>query len=357
VQFYRRAMTQQGGWKGALLRPILCAAEATYSFIVNRRNRWYDRQGPIVRVPVPVIGVGNITVGGTGKTPLIIDLVQRLSVAGWQCAVIARGYGSRRGEPNDEQLLVQAAVPSVEYFVDRNRGRAAQLASRSGAEVILLDDAFQHRRLHRDLDIVLIDATCPFGYGRLLPRGLLREPLQGLRRAPVILVTRCDQVTHDELRKLLETLKALAPQAALLRSRHRVKSVETLRGVPIDQSLKGLRGVVICGIGNPFAFVATVQSLGVEIVDGAFVRDHHRYAEKDVENLFHRDRFVSHDIKFTTEKDAVKLRGLFQRDDPKLAVVKIAIDFLPGDDTMLQSVLDDLVRKSMATYGPTVPAS
>jgi tetraacyldisaccharide 4'-kinase len=134
----------------------------------------------VLSVPVPVISVGNITVGGTGKTPLVIELVRGMEKMGRNPAVVARGYGANEGQRSDEELLVRKHCPAVAYIADPDRHRGANMAlRRMGADAIVLDDAFQHRRMYRDFDIVLIDAMCPFGYGHVLPRGLLRERLPG----------------------------------------------------------------------------------------------------------------------------------------------------------------------------------
>ena len=177
--------------------PIRCSmrlAESVYGFGLNLRNGRYDRPGSQTLLPIPVISIGNITVGGTGKTPLVIDLVKRLEKMGFSPAVVSRGYKSVRGEPNDEELLIRQSCPSAICVSNPDRVVAANIAHRQfGADIIVLDDGFQHRRLARTIDVLLIDATCPFGYNHLLPRGLLREPLTELKRATLFVLTRCVQ--------------------------------------------------------------------------------------------------------------------------------------------------------------------
>jgi tetraacyldisaccharide 4'-kinase len=168
---------------------------------VRQRNRWFDRAGSHVqRVAAPVISVGNITVGGTGKTPFVAWLAQWFALRQMPVTIISRGYGSRRGTPNDEALELAARLPDVPHLQNPDRVAAAEQALHANAtQVLILDDAFQHRRLARDLDIVLLDALEPFGYEHLLPRGLLREPIESLSRAHVVALSRSDAV--DEPRR------------------------------------------------------------------------------------------------------------------------------------------------------------
>jgi tetraacyldisaccharide 4'-kinase len=342
--FLRDILAGNAGWVGKLARPPLALAAIPYRVIIAVRNRHYDRHGPAVRVSAPVISVGNLTAGGTGKTPLVIELCRRLTAMGRTCAVVARGYGASPSDPGDEQQEIESSV-AARYVADPDRARGAGTALRNGADVLILDDGFQHRRLHRDLDVVVIDATCPFGFGCLLPRGLLREPRTALRRAGLILLTRSDLVTEPTLVSLTDDLRKLAGRAPVLRSRHRVTRLETLDGLHLPDSLAGVRVVVVCGIGNPTAFVRTVQNLGAEVVDCRFHSDHHRFRPRDVSELLTPGRFPPHDLVVVTEKDAVKLRRLVAEGRNQLAVVKIAIDLDTQDDRILQSVLESVVRK------------
>lgn len=210
---------------------------------------------------------------------------------------------------------------------------------RHGADVIILDDGFQHRRLARDLDIVLIDTTCPFGYDHLLPRGLLREPLRALRRADVIIMTRCDQMAHSKLQQVETRLARLAPAALRLKCNHVVIGVERLDGEPISKSLEGVPVVVVAGIGQPGAFLHTVHTLGAEVVGARWWPDHHHYTKGDLETLFKPGSFPPHEYILTTEKDAVKISKLTGINTAMIGVVRIAIDFMGNDGTMLQKRL------------------
>jgi len=364
---YRKILAGETGVWASPVRGLLWSASGVYGRAIALRNAWYDRKGRAARLPVPVISVGNLTVGGTGKTPFVIDLVRRLDTLGISPAVIARGYGASPGEPNDEQKLIQKNCPSVAYVSDSDRRHAGEVAcERFGADVIVLDDGFQHRRLARDLDIVLVDATCPFGYGHVLPRGLLREPAIGLRRAHVVALTRCNQVSPTELARIEDRLRELAPGAAHLKCNHRVTGVErldgtpiganqlapTLKGVEAESGLVGKRVVLFAGIAHPQSFVTTVSSLGADVVAARWFPDHHRYTLRNLQSLLSVDRFPHHDFLVTTEKDAVKLAhwvlaptltrvgadGGF--DAATIVVVRVAIDFVDDGGTMLQAILE-----------------
>ena len=346
---YRRIMAGQTAAWSAPVRAMLFAGELIYRTGVERRNRHYDRHGPRAVLPVPVISVGNLTVGGTGKTPMVIDLVQRLERMGFSPAVVSRGYKASGDEPNDEERLIRKRCPGVVYAADPDRTRAAEWACGvQGADVIVLDDAFQHRRLGRTLDIVLIDATCPFGYNHLLPRGLLREPPSSLARAGLIVLTRCSQASPAELDRVDARIRSLNGGAPLIRCDHRVTGVERLDGSPADRELAGKRAILLAGIAYPSAFAATVSALGVRVVGHRWWPDHHRYRPRDVDRLMKTARFAPHDVLITTEKDAVKLADLGTFDHVPLYVVKISIDFLQNGSTMIQHVLDTKLRSNVA---------
>ncbi len=337
---YQRIIAGQAGAWAVPIRGTLRLAEGLYACGVALRTYWYDRRAARTVMPIPVISVGNVTVGGTGKTPFVIELVRRLERMGLSPAVVSRGYKGF-DDSNDEECVIRAHCPGVVCVSDPDRIRAAELAhARFGADVIVLDDGFQHRRLARTLDIVVVDATCPFGYGHLLPRGLLREPVRNLSRASVVVITRSDQVSPVELSRLDERLRKIAPDAAHLRCTHKVAGIERLDGTPIEETLAGVRTVLFAGIGHPQAFATTVQSLGVEVVGTRWWPDHHHYRGRDINAILKPGRFPAHKLLITTEKDAAKLTRLGGLDHVDILVVKIAIDFAGDGGTILQSVLE-----------------
>ena len=343
---YRDIISGQAGLWAGPIRGLLRAGEFFYSSAVTLRNARYDRPAAAFSSSVPVISVGNITVGGTGKTPFVIELTNRLDQLGRSPTVIARGYGAALDGPNDEELLVRRHCPGASYISDPDRCRAVEQAvDRLGADVIVLDDGFQHRRLARDLDIVLIDATCPFGYEHVLPRGLLREPLTGLRRAQLVAITRCDQASATELSRIEARLGEIAPDTLVLRCRHRVTGMARLDGTPIEEPMAGKRGILFAAIGRPQAFSTTAASLGIDVVASRWWPDHHHYRAPEIERFLNDRTLPAYDLVLTTEKDAVKLDRLAGVDASSIRVVRIAIDFLDDAGTILQQLLERALRR------------
>jgi len=343
---FRKIVAGESALWAMPVRAGLRLLETAYGTAVSLRNARYDQRGPERTISVPVISVGNLTVGGTGKTPFVIHLVNRLDALGFSPAVASRGYGAVGGASNDEERLLKRRCPSVACVADPDRAAAAERAVRRfGADVVVLDDGFQHRRLGRNLDIVLIDATCPFGYGHLLPRGLLREPVRSIRRAQVLALTRCDQASGAALARIETTLRGRNPDAVMLKCRHRVIGIDRLDGTPVDGPLEKKRAVLFAGIARPQAFVTTVRSLGMEVVGHRWWPDHHSYSIRDLSQLTELGRFQAHDLLLTTEKDAVKLVDLDNVREAPIGIVKIAIDFMGDGDTILDGVLKDTLAR------------
>ena len=278
-------------------------------------------------LPVPVICVGNITTGGTGKTPLVEFLGGYLQKRGVKVALLSRGYRGQSGGDNDEISILRERLAGVTIVIDSDRVRGGRRAiAEHGAEVLLLDDGFQHRRLRRDLDIVLIDCTCPFGYGWMLPRGLLREPKDSLSRAGAVVLTRCDQIGAAELSELSRTIENLSVKPAgvakpsgdnkdsrviIAQSCHQGRAVFTAGGEQMDvQEVQGKKLYAFCGIGNPESFVRTLEKLGGNVVGSYFFSDHFHYNVSDVQRLRTAADESGAEVLITTEKDWVKLREL-----------------------------------------------
>lgn len=327
------------------IRAGLRGLEAAYALGLRARNARYDSGRGVRRVDAPVISVGNITVGGTGKTPVVIRIAQLLDELGASPAVIARGYGAPSGEPNDEERLIRSSVPSVVYRADPDRVAAARSATEGGgADILILDDGFQHRRLHRDLDIVLLDATCPFGFDHVLPRGLLREPVEGLRRAGLILLTRSDQVPAAARDAIERRVRLIAPNVDLLSCRHRVTGVRHITtGEPLDP--EGKRVVLFAAIGRPESFRHTAQSLGSQVVGARWFADHHNYAKRDLSALLSAGAFPPHDLILTTAKDAAKIDSLGDFSHAALGIVDVEIDFSAGEGKLFDERIAQVAGK------------
>ncbi|HVS35951.1 MAG TPA: tetraacyldisaccharide 4'-kinase [Gemmataceae bacterium] len=324
------------GFGPSLQRLGLSAAAVPYGIAVRLRNIGYDRGWLRThRVPTPVVSVGNLTVGGTGKTPFVEHVAGFYRRSDVRVAVLSRGYGAETG-PNDEALVLEENLPDVPHLQGKDRVALAQAAIEElKSELLVLDDGFQHRRLFRDLDLVLIDATQPWGFGRLLPRGLLREPKSGLRRAHLIALTRCDQVGEADRGRLRREVQRRAPGVPVIETTHR--PVELVNADGETASLDMLRGrsiAAFCGVGNPEAFRRTLTDCGAAVRDFRVYPDHHAFTREDVADLriwadgLPRDCHV-----VVTQKDLVKLR-ISRLGDRPLWSLRIRLHILAGADEL-----------------------
>jgi len=295
------------GAGAALLRVGLIVPACAYASAMRLR-RWAYRRCLLksVLADVPVVCVGNITTGGTGKTPMVAWVVRRLIAAGKAPAILTRGYKARAGR-SDEAELVQRLC-NVPVIVDADRVKGASEAVERGAEVCVMDDGFQHLRLRRDLDIVLIDATNPFGYGWCLPRGLLREPLSALRDADAIVITHIDRIAPSALQRLRDRLAKLAEGASLHLAVHSPTGVikEHGRIEPVE-ALNGRRLLAFCGLGNPEQFFELIRSHGAELTSTHSFDDHVAYTPEIAADLRRAAESAGCDAMITTQKDFVKL--------------------------------------------------
>jgi tetraacyldisaccharide 4'-kinase len=342
---------QSRGLWPALQRLGLWALSLPYGLAVRLRNFCYDRGWlPTQRVPVPVVVVGNLTAGGVGKTPCVEYIARFYRNHDLRVVVLSRGYGAAAGR-NDEALVLEENLPDVPHLQGQDRAELARTAVEElESEVLVLDDGFQHRRLARDLDVVLLDATCPWGGGHLLPRGLLREPASGLRRAGVVLMTRCDQAGMQERERIRRRVARLAPGAPLAESRHR--PLELQNSEREREAIDWLRGRTVaafCGIGNPEAFRRTLTDLGAAIVAFRTYPDHHAYTRRDVDELRTWADSLAADAVVTTQKDLVKLR-LPRLGDRPLWAVRIGLEVESGREVLEQRLLAAVVS---ATRRPT----
>lgn len=328
----------------ALQRTALRAASIPYGGAAWLRNRLYDRGWLRVETaPVPVISVGNLTMGGTGKTPFVEYVARYLSENGHRVAILSRGYGQRDG-PNDEAMVLEENLPDVPHLQGADRVELARLAVEElESEVLVLDDAFQHRRLARRLDIVLIDATNPWGHGYLTPRGLLRESPRELRRAHAVVITRSDSVAETPLKAIRERVARFA-DIPVFNAAHKPDALVDSKGVRESLELpKGRPIAAFCGIGNPEAFRTTLTKLGLAPTLWRIFPDHHSYTRADVDSLESwAAELPDGGFVLTTQKDLVKLRVARLQDWP-LWAVKIRLELREGEERLRQ-MLDDAVR-------------
>jgi tetraacyldisaccharide 4'-kinase len=260
-------------------------------------------------------------------------------------AILSRGYGGN-ADRNDEALVLEDNLPDVPHLQGANRVRLASRAvDELVSDVLVLDDGFQHRRLARDLDLVLIDATDPWGQGYLFPRGFLREPAVELRRASVVMLTRCNQVEASERGRLREAITRLAPNAPIVESDHRPIDLVGLDGAVVGSDQLRLRPVMaFCGIGNPDAFRRTLNDLGANVIDWRTFPDHHRYSNNDIQELRAWTDSQTVECRMaTTQKDLVKIRQT-QWGGKEVWAVRIQLHIESGEKEFHQK-LDEAVDK------------
>jgi|688.fasta_scaffold178044_2 tetraacyldisaccharide 4'-kinase len=344
------------GPAASLARVALAGLAAPYGLAVACRNAAYDRGlFPVSRAAVPVISIGNLTLGGTGKTPLVAWTAALLARHGRRPAIVSRGYGAAPGERSDEAAELAILMPDVPHVADRDRVAAAARATALGADAVVLDDGFQHRRLARDLDIVAIDATDPFGCGRLFPRGLLREPLRGVARAQALVLTRASCLASADRVALRAALVAAGRGTAppvWTEADHRPVGLRDAAGAtrPLDE-LRGRRVLAFAGIGNPAAFRDSLAGLGADLVAFRPLPDHHAYTTADIESLARAAAAARADLAVTTLKDLVKIRCAALGEVP-LAALEIAIELRGGRTDLERLILAAVAGRPASGAAP-----
>lgn len=309
---------------------------------------WFDQR----RLPVPVLSVGNLTLGGTGKTPVVILLAERLLGQGKRVAILSRGYrrtsmaryllvsnGERLlvgpNEAGDEPFLIAQRCPKAIVAVGADRYELGDwVLERFPVDCFILDDGFQHRGLYRDVNLLLIDATDLEGLAGLAPAGRLREPLRSAARATAVMVTRAD--VPAQAAEVYRKLKASAgwipaPMQAVFRPEHLV-SVVTDAVQPLSWS-KGKTAVLCSGVGHAGSFRSLVEQLGIRVLDEVVYVDHHAYTSQDVDRLRAKAAELQADLIVTTEKDACKLAALLQPTDNWWAV-RLTTDVIVGENRL-----------------------
>ncbi|MCO6511819.1 MAG: tetraacyldisaccharide 4'-kinase [Aridibacter famidurans] len=304
---------------------ILNIVSNIYGRVLDTRNVLFDYAiFRSYKVGVPVISVGNITVGGTGKTPLVSYIASLLAESGERPAIVSRGYKrenenslvvvsdgekiiedpSVTGDEPLELALELKGLASVVCDADRVRGSVYAI-ERLAASAIVLDDAFQHRRIRRDLDIVVLDAGAPFGGGRTVPGGRLRENLHNLARADAIVITRPDD--SEDLEGLRSELRALNGNAPVFVCRSLIQNIEPAAASEDRRAAPDAKYYVFCAIGNPGSFLAQLERDGIVIAGSRSFPDHHVFTQDEIDEIEDQARAAGADALLTTGKDAVKL--------------------------------------------------
>jgi len=340
----------------AIARGVLGGCATLYTGLMHARNAAYDRSVVTVRsLPFETISIGNITTGGTGKTPVVALLAERYRQAGRRPAILTRGYKGEGGQ-SDEVMMLNAMLnrpgePNVPIGINSDRHAAGLAVQKMNpdTDVAILDDGFQHRRLRRDCDVVLIDATQPFGYGHVLPRGLLREPVTALNRADIILITRCNLVSPEETRRLRAALSQISNTAPIYGSSHQLAEMRSPNGDAEGLAkLAGQRILAVSGIGNPNAFEQELNTHAS--VSSMRFPDHHAYTDNDFRDIQTRVRTLGVSTVVTTAKDWTKLSTLRGVESLPIYVVemRLSIDDEQGFIDQVMSIATGRFNKRRA---------
>lgn len=313
------------------------------------------------KLKTKVISIGNITLGGTGKTPLVIYIANKLKERGCRVAILTRGYKRKKKglsellagnknrihwrEVGDEPYLLASRLNHVPVLVSKERTTSGILAEKKyEAEVLILDDGFQHWKLVRDLDIVVIDAVNPFGNLKLFPSGILREPLSSLKRADIIVLNKVDQVPDKQY--LIQELRVYNQDAPIVESVYKIGSIQRLLDHSLieEKQLEGKRSLAFSGIGNPLSFENSLELLKVEVLSHHKFPDHFFYQKKDIVNLEKEAQKLGADFMITTEKDSVRIPIMSELKIP-IYIFKIDLVITKGEEIFWKKM------EGLAGYG------
>ncbi len=349
-------------------RTILNAVSFIYRLIINLRNLLYDHKIlQETKLPCPIISVGNITVGGTGKTPCVIRIARMLQEQGFKPAVLSRGYGGKSTKPvniisdgkniiassleaGDEPLLIARSLKNIPVITGPKRVLTGWAAiDEFGANVLICDDAFQHRQIYRDINLVLLDMKKPLGNGYLLPRGELREPLSGLNRAAAFIQTRT-----DEVQKINSTINKLSilKNIPVFMSAHTpvdIVSGDYSRQLPLSV-LKGKRICAFAGIAGPESFKKTIEAAGAIIISLESFPDHHCYNAQDLEIISKDFIKTKADFLMTTEKDGMRLQE-FPAFLKVIYMLRIELKIIPDETSFEKFILERMKPRSHSSQG------
>jgi tetraacyldisaccharide 4'-kinase len=353
--------------KQTFKRALLWLPAKLYAIVVRLRllayNRGYRKSG---RLDAVVISVGNITVGGTGKTPMVAAIGQYLLRQGYRLAVLTRGYKRQSAgrrilnhpqqpqttnasylEFGDEPLLLARLLPQAPIVIHKNRYDSGKWAiEECGAEVLLLDDGYQHLLVHRDLNLLLLDATNPFGGGEVMPLGRLREPLEELKRADAVLITRANQSFDKDSVLQISQSYCQANTPVFLFSSAIIQFRNLVTGETIDSStFAGKKAAIMCGIGNPRAFAEDLRQLGLLITSEKFFTDHHAYTQNDIDGVIEAAQKSGAEMIITTEKDAVRLENV---QITGMAIYAAVLEMQSEQEAEFQQLLLQVVSRKKA---------
>ena len=358
-------------WPTRLLLWILARISSVYSAVVQTRL-WLYATGLKRRYPLgcQVISIGNVTAGGTGKTPMVEKLARELADEGRKVAILSRGYRKKEkgfwaklaertrggGKPppprvvsdgrrllldsemsGDEPYMLATNLPDVVVLVDKDRVKSGRYAIRRfGCDTLLLDDGFQYQKLMHRRDIVLVDRTNPFGNGRVLPRGILREPAENIARASFVCITKARGGDTSALRA---RIRELNPTAGIMECNHDptcLVDAFTRERSGLER-LRGMKVYAVSGIAAPLSFENSLEKLGATLLERRHFADHHRFSQQETIDIVNRAQELGADAVVTTEKDAVRMTRIDRRAVPVL-FLRIEVQFLDGADEFRRCV-------------------
>lgn len=292
------------------------------------------------KVGVPVVSVGNLTLGGTGKTPFTLMLAEYFHGKGKDPAILIRGYGL------DENRMLEQVLPDIPIYVGRDRIKSAERAISDGRDIIILDDGYQHRTLYRDVDVLLFDSEKPFGNRKLFPRGVLREQVSSVSRADLGVITKADKVTQERLEYTKDAIQAASGDLPLCVSAHRPVMLMDITGTGFPpETISGKKVMLVSGIGDPGYFENTVKGLDGKVLETLIYSDHHDYDETDIKAIFQKSEGSGVEYIITTEKDLVKLKELdISSIEERLLVLRVELNIIEGRE-------DFFVRLDSILYG------
>jgi tetraacyldisaccharide 4'-kinase len=317
-----------------LYRAVLWGKRALYNIGITKTNR----------LPVKVVSIGNLTLGGTGKTPAVIAVALEAKKRGLKPCILTRGYkGKAKGpcimdkdneeffnvsQAGDETVLMVQNLVDIPVVKGKNRflagGYALDEVGTYDIDTFILDDGFQHWGLYRDIDVLLIDASNPFGNGRLFPEGMLREPIKSMNRADIIVITKADMTSGETVTNIIQKIKRYNSKAPVYTACHKPVSLIDISGETRNLDvLSNNRLYTFAGIANTIYFQSILRSCGADIVKFKKFRDHYHYNQRDINNI--RREAQGLDI-ITTEKDLIKLNGLDLPDNIYALKIEFSID-------------------------------
>ena len=332
----------------AVISTILKAFSFFYSIIYKSRFKLYKLNILKIRsFDVPVISIGNITCGGTGKTPLVIETAKYLLKEGYKVAVLSRGYNRPEKRSNegvllvsdgidilsgfersgDEPYLIAKKVPNAIVIVGKDRVQSGSVAIKMDAEILILDDGYQYIRLHRDENILLLDSYSPFDNSYLLPRGKLRELPEAISRSTAIVISNTDKkaISEDDIKKI----KQHGNSTPMIPMFYKIKDFSGLN-IKVTSSISDMQktGVIaFCGIGNPYSFFDSLKQNGVKIARSLIFPDHHNYTYDDIKEIIEISKNYKIENIITTEKDAIKVEGLCEASPLTFWTTNLEVEF------------------------------